>query len=257
MADCTGGMPVSAKRSRIALFLLIIATFSAQPASLKAGIILWAWDRHEDLGFLDTLPADRNFSVAFFAGTIDLKKNAPRFIPRQRKLLVGKSIPLIPVLHVVSQRGKIYGEEDLDLIVRSVNNILKTHGGKIIQLDFEVFESQRRFYRELILDIRKKLPDIRLSVTALASWCTGDAWLKGIPIDEIVPMYFDATHGRDEATRPGAGIAGECTATAGLATYEKYEAMPHATRYYLFNNRAWHRDALLRMLEVIDHAKNY
>jgi len=29
-----------------------------------------------------------------------------------------------------------------------------------------------------------------LSITALASWCAGDPWITGLPIDEAVPMLF-------------------------------------------------------------------
>lgn len=234
-----------------------MSAVTPEPIAKKTDIILWAWDRYEDLGFLENMAAGRRLSVAFYAGKIELAKTPPRLIPRQRKLIAAKNTPMIPVLHVAPARGDVYSELHASAIVNGLAQILQTYPGSAIQLDFEVFASQRNFYRTLIGKIRKKIPGVRLSVTALASWCTGDTWLKGLPIDEVVPMYFDASHRAGEAEHPTSGIVPECRAAAGLATYEKYAAIPKATRYYLFSNRAWRRDALLEMLDKIDHAQTY
>jgi len=51
--------------------------------------------------------------------------------------------------------------------------------------------SERDFYRALLQDLRAQLPDnVPLSMTALASFCIGDRWLEGLPVDEAVPMIF-------------------------------------------------------------------
>jgi hypothetical protein len=54
-----------------------------------------------------------------------------------------------------------------------------------IQVDFDATASERRFYRELVIDLRRLLPDsVPLSITALASWCLDDNWISGLPADE-------------------------------------------------------------------------
>ena len=50
-----------------------------------------------------------------------------------------------------------------------------------IQIDFDATKSERSFYRELITDLRQRLPaNVHLSITALASWCMDDDWLSDL-----------------------------------------------------------------------------
>ena len=60
-----------------------------------------------------------------------------------------------------------------------------------IQIDFDAADSERDVYRRLLARVRAVLPrTVPLSMTALASWCVGDTWLDGLPVDEAVPMLF-------------------------------------------------------------------
>jgi hypothetical protein len=65
---------------------------------------------------------------------------------------------------------------------------------RAIQIDFDVTVSERNFYKSLIEELRRELPEnLPLTVTALASWCVGaagDRWLREMPADEAVPMIF-------------------------------------------------------------------
>ena len=73
------------------------------------------------------------------------------------------------------------------LIVRTIT-LPRVRG---VQIDFDATLSERDAYRALIHDVRKRLgPATPLSITALASWCIGDDWLNGLPVDEAIPMLF-------------------------------------------------------------------
>ena len=74
-------------------------------------------------------------------------------------------------------------------------------GIQALQVDFDATVSQRAFYRDVLQQLRRRLPaSMPLSITALASWCIFDDWLAGLPVDEVVPMVFRM--GADPTSRP-------------------------------------------------------
>jgi len=169
-------------------------------------IILWAWERPEDLRFL----TDQRIGVAFLAKTIDLpSRNSssgtttaqPIVRPRLQLLRVAPGIPLIAVVrienlatsHGVSGMSSITAETG-EQIVAEVTSLQDIASVRAIQIDFDATTSQHVFYSALLQDVRRKLrPEIPLSITALASWCIGDPWLRELPpgtIAEAVPMLF-------------------------------------------------------------------
>ena len=169
-------------------------------------IILWAWERPEDLRFL----TDQRIGVAFLAKTIDLpSRNSssgtttaqPIVRPRLQLLRVAPGIPLIAVVrienlatsHGVSGMSSIAAETG-EQIVAEVTSLQDIASVRAIQIDFDATTSQHVFYSALLQDVRRKLrPEIPLSITALASWCIGDPWLRELPpgtIAEAVPMLF-------------------------------------------------------------------
>jgi hypothetical protein len=123
-----------------------------------------------------------------------------------------------------------------------------------IQIDFDATQSERAFYRELILDVRRRLPDAAgLSMTALASWCTYDDWLSDLPIDEAVPMLFRmAGDGKDIARRLNSGedfIAVPCRHSYGISTDEPRSGLSPTRRLYVFNPDPWTQDSVRAFLE--------
>jgi len=227
------------------IFCVALTALSAQSVSQPPRVYLWAWDRPEDLRFLDP-----EIGIAYFAGKIDFGEKKPAFRPRSKALLLPERRVTLPVLHVRAVRNARYGDAERELIVEAMRRLVADTGMQAIQLDFEVYHSQREFYKSVIRSFRKEQPRLRLSVTALASWCGRDSWLEGLAIDEVVPMLFDASHTRGEASGhvPQNSLCGEA---AGLATYEKYARIPRAKNYYLFSNRAWRREDVTRMLAAI------
>lgn len=208
-------------------------------------VILWAWERPEDLQFLDP---DR-FGVAFLAQTLTLQGDEVVFSPRRQPLKVAPKTKLIAVTRVESRkttgRSASLSPEQRHEVVSLVKRTLELDNVAAIQIDFDAVTSEREFYRELLQDLRQQVPDnIPLSMTALASFCLGDPWLKDLPVDEAVPMMFRM--GRDNDSIRGLLAAGKdfrdplCRRSYGIAVDEPV-AMNFDTsrRLYVFNVHPW------------------
>ena len=59
-------------------------------------LVLWAWERPEDLRFLDPQPV----AVAFLAGTVELRHAEMGFRPRLQPLHVSRRMKLLAVVRV-------------------------------------------------------------------------------------------------------------------------------------------------------------
>ena len=208
-------------------------------------VFLWAWERPEDLEFLDP----KRFGVAFLAQTLVLRGDHVDFSPRRQPLKVLPATKLIAVTRIES--SKTTGEQaDLNSAQkeRLVELILKTRELKnisAIQIDYDAAVSEREFYRGLLQDLRNKLPDnVPLSMTALASFCLGDRWLADLPVDEAVPMIFrmGTDDKRIKSFLAGGGDFAEplCRKSYGITLDEPLEMKFQASRrLYVFNVRAW------------------
>ena len=143
---------------------------------------------------------------------------------------------------VVERKGEVPAQ-----VVHALSGVA-ARAGQRLQVDFEATASQRPFYRALLDDLRSALgPRAGISITALASWCLGDRWLAGLPVDEVVPMLYRLGPRRaevEEALGRGSGFpAPECRAAIGLSVDEpgRLDAAlePAPRRRYLFSDRAW------------------
>jgi len=154
-------------------------------------IILWAWERPEDLRFLDS----RRFGVAFLAQTLQLTGDKLVFVPRMQPLKLSPATRLIAVTRIETIQRKsqpvALSDAQRDELIRRVLQTLVLKNVAAVQLDFDAKVSERAFYRRLLDVLRRRLPDsIPLSITALASFCIGDGWIRDLPVDEAVPMLF-------------------------------------------------------------------
>jgi hypothetical protein len=84
-------------------------------------------------------------------------------------------------------------------------------------------------------------------MTALASWCTADSWLSGMPVDEAVPMAFRM--GADEnSIRSFLGNGKDweeplCKRSYGFSVDEPFERkLAAGRRIYFFNDRPWQKE---------------
>src|SRR5690349_24794076 len=208
-------------------------------------LVLWAWERPEDLKNIDA----NRFAVAFLAQTLVLKGGEVIFDPRHQPLDVSPDTKLVAVTRIESQKqtGERAALSDAQ-IQKAISLILRTRelrNVSAIQIDFDAAVSEREFYRALLRDLRAKLPDnVPLSMTALASFCVGDRWLDDLPVDEAVPMIFRM--GADDRTIRNLLASGEdfreplCQTSYGIAIDEPLEVKFKAgRRIYIFDNHSW------------------
>ena len=202
--------------------------------------ILWAWERPEDLEFLDP----QQFAVAFLAQTLVMKGDEVVLKPRHQPLKVGSEIRLIAVTRIESETAALSATQR-DKLVALVLKTRELKNVSALQIDFDATTSQREFYRSLLHEVRQRLPDnIPLSMTALASFCVGDRWLDDLPVDEAIPMIYRM--GKDDQSIKLFLESGKdfkepiCRRSYGVAVDEPLAVtFDRSRRQYIFNVRAW------------------
>ncbi|HSS19074.1 MAG TPA: hypothetical protein VLL54_03305 [Pyrinomonadaceae bacterium] len=208
-------------------------------------IILWAWERPEDLEFLDA----QRFGVAFLAQTLTLTADDVIFKPRHQPLKVSPATKLIAVTRIESQKktgtkpGLTVAQRER--LVTLINRTLELPNVSAVQIDFDAVLSEREFYRSLLEELRQKVPsDTPISMTALASFCIGDPWLTDLPVDEAVPMVFRM--GADDKKIKSFLLADNdfveplCRNSYGIALDEPVTMKFKATRrLYVFADHSW------------------
>ncbi len=238
--------------------------FSASRLGARAlpRTMLWAWERPEDFNFIDP----RETGVAFLAGTINVSPNLPgnilsndapassrisafTLIPRRQPLRVPDGTALMAVARIeIRASGVKLQEADAREIAGAIARLAEIQGVRAIQIDFDATVSQRGFYSEILRELRLKIPkEMPISITALASWCLGDAWLDGLPIDEAVPMLFrmgvDDRNIRMKLARGEDFGSPVCRMSEGTSTDEVVSeisgAAMHGRRIYWFHPRSW------------------
>ncbi len=212
--------------------------------------ILWAWERPEDLRFLDP----EQFGVAFLAQTLNLQQTDVVFRPRRQPLEVPPNIYLIAVTRIetVKENSKrpALSDEQITKIAGLVKKTLELPNVKAIQIDFDVVVSERAFYRKLINVVKKELPEnTPLTMTSLASWCVGESWFNDFPVDEAVPMAF--VMGADDKSIRDFLASGNdwreplCRGSYGVAIDEPLNIkFKPERRIYYFKSRAWEKSDL-------------
>lgn len=226
---------------------------SSAPTTRLAGmppVMLWAWERPTDLRFINPNEA----GVAFLARTVRLRSDDVAIRPRLQPLNLPAGISVMAVARVETDavdKPALSAQQGERLVV-AIADMAKLPNVSNIQIDFDATKSERTFYREVIKNVRRRLPDsVSLSITALASWCTEDDWLSELPIDEAVPMLFRmAADSKQIAGRLAAGddfIAGPCRHSYGVSTDEPRSGLLPARRLYVFNPNPW-TDASVRTI---------
>jgi hypothetical protein len=231
---------------------LLFSASSEDRMSEFPEIILWAWERPEDLRFINT----DEVGVAFLARTIYLQNDKAIIRPRLQPLSVLPETKLIAVARIESNRSARLSPAERAQAVTAIAELARNETVAAIQIDFDARSSEREFYRDLLTDLRRELPSrVRLSITALASWCMGDNWLTGLPIDEAVPMLFRMGVDRpnilarlEAGTDFSARIARH---SLGLSTDEPLTALPPGRRVYVFNPRSWSKQSAQKIVEEV------
>ena len=213
-------------------------------------VILWAWERPEDLRFIDT----KTFGVAYLAQTLFLQNEEIIFKPRRQPMELAPETYLIAVTRIETSKiaGKrpSFSPSQVEKLVDLVKNTLARPNVRAVQIDYDAVGSERKFYRELMMKLKNRLPDkTPLTMTALASWCTGDAWFNDFPVDEAVPMAFEM--GADSDRIRSFLAAGNdwreplCRGSYGISTDEPLNVnFKPNRRFYYFKSSAWEKSDL-------------
>lgn len=204
----------------------------------KPRLVLWAWDRAEDLRFLKPGEAD----VAAWMATISVKNGRYQHFFRTLPLYLPEGTKALPVLRIESDGSAPLQNYTYDF--RSSAEFLAR--AKRIQFDFDARLSELDWYRQLIAHLNQT--GIEVSITALASWCVDEPWFAAQrdSIREVVPMlYHMGPHASAYMRRihKQGDLAKACRGTIGLSTDEIPAWRPPAKTVYLFHTKRWTREA--------------
>ncbi len=215
-------------------------------------LMLWAWERPEDLS---SLPVDRA-GVAFLAQTLEVKGGAMAARPRLQPLRVPPGAKLMAVTRIEVTPPLQPSAMLRDHLVAAI--LATARPGVLgLQVDFDARLSERSFYADLLRALRARMdPAMPLSMTALASWGLFDDWIKNLPVDEAVPMVFDM--GADDGAvrswlakrRPMRDPLAR--RAFGLCLQEPLPWRPPSPRVYVFTREAWNATTMRKALE--EHA---
>jgi len=218
------------------------------------GKILWAWERSEDLRFIDT----KKFGVAYLAQTLYLQNDEVLFRPRRQSLKIDGGTYLIAVTRIETVKDAAIRAKLSDVqrgkIIAFIKNSLERPNVRAAQIDFDVVASERGFYKSLVVDLRKQLSaDVPLTITSLASWCVRDSWFDDFPIDEAIPMAFRM--GADAARIRSFLAAGNdwneplCRGSYGISLDEPLDLnFKDKRRVYYFNSEAWQKSDIDKLV---------
>lgn len=219
----------------------------ATPAHVQVSLargVAWVWPGSNG-------PRSSYREAAVLVESLVLREQHVEHGGRAASLPVPPGVRLIPVVHVEAaddatasitprQRSAV-----LDAVRRHAP--LAAAGAGVLQIDFEAPARQREAYLALIAEVRAALPaPVRLSVTALAHWCTQGDWLDRLPVDEVVPMLYrlgrHADVWRQRFASADPALAGRCRGPAlGFATNDPppLALLARTERPYWFDESAW------------------
>ncbi len=209
-------------------------------------VTLWAWERREDLHTLDT----RRFAVAYLDQTLTIGLTVESQ-PRRDRLAFPDSAVHIPVVRIEAPANAVLNDENRNDAVQAILSSVREPGIAALQIDFDATHSQRLFYRNLLIDLRRRMPEtLPLSITALASWCSFDDWIYSLPVDEAVPMLFRMEPDRRRAPPDLDEFRIReplCQSSVGISTTEPWPTNLAGKRIYVFADNGWRKDSPLEL----------
>lgn len=235
----------------ILVFLLIPLSAFAQESIKRPKILLWAWQRKENLEFIHP----ETTGVAFLAKTISIHDHSFSAKPRLQSLSVPRGVWLTAVVRIrTAQRNHPPSLRLATDISKEIAMLASLEGVSAIQIDFDARRSERAFYKELLIGVRNRLGDsYPLTITALASWCVYDNWLKELPIREAVPMFFRMGPERSlflEYLTLGK-LNPQCRQSIGISLDEPIIRLPEKSHIYIFSPIAWTEGEFNKILAEI------
>src|SRR5215813_15322447 len=146
-----------------------ISARSRMPVDMPS-LVLWAWDRDDDLSFID----HRDTAVAYLAATVILRGETVFLTPRHHPLAPPTGTRLIAVVHVEVDRHAppVVSDAQAHAFAATLAALRETRPGEFLQIDFEATSSQRAFFVKAVAALRERLPEATLSATAFPGACT-------------------------------------------------------------------------------------
>jgi hypothetical protein len=221
--------------------MLVCAMVMLGSARAPSRVVVWAWERPEDLQFVGGA-AD----VAIQSGFVVLSGDGVQARGRRFPLRMSGR-PTTAVVHVQIDHGRplAWTPDQRREAAQAVLALGQVAGADRLQVDFEVRRSERRVLLDLLSDVRRGLPkDKPLSMTALASWCETETWLDAAPVDEITPMLFRMGPG-GRALKAKLEAGGDfanprCRSALAVSTDAPLTHAPSdGRRLYLFDPHSW------------------
>ena len=230
------------------LGLLAMLGCSSDPSRLRSfpKLMLWAWERPEDLRAIDP----RTMGVAYLAQTLTLRGYDVLRKPRLQPLRVPHGTAMMAVTRIEVDRAMPFSpdERTREAVITELLGHLRPEV-RGLQLDFDARVSERPFYRELLVELRRRMdPGMPLSMTVLASWALFDDWIRDFPVDEGVPMCFDmgadgpAVMARLRERRDF--LVPLARRALGIGLREPPPWIPKNRRLYIFSHQPWDGAAL-------------
>ena len=214
--------------------LLLRSTARPDPLPALPRVMLWAWERPEDLRFVKPGAA----GIAFLARTVWLDGDNVSARPRLQPL---RDTPGTPLMAVVRLESAGRGLPPREPVIREITDAARVPGIRALQIDFDARQSERAWYAALLGDLRKTLPpSLPLTITALESWCDQDGWIRNLPVADASPMLFRMGAGERV---PNDFSVPLCRSSIGIGTDEMPVRVPRGRRLYFFYPRAWNRQA--------------
>jgi hypothetical protein len=215
--------------------------FSEHKKKFDQRIYLYAWERQEDLSFLENY---ENVGIAIFALQIDLYNDRIVSHGRTTSVVAPPGKKTVPVIRVdIKEDRPIFSEKALKLISGICNRSL----WRECQIDFDFKESQKAFYTAFVGQMATLLDkDVVLTATALPSYCYQGDFFSTIPVAYVVPLLIDvgADSGylRGKTKSPFKGK--KCERAVGVSTYQGvYSSFLFSNKeVYLFSNTAWTKE---------------
>lgn len=216
-------------------------------------LVVWAWERPEDLRFLPP-----GAEIAVQSGFVELSGDRAYAHGRRFPLLARPGQVTTAVVHIQidPHRPLLWTPALRADAARAAVQLADAPGMKRVQIDFEVPASQRQVLLDLLTDVRAALPpSTPLSMTALASWCEHEDWLRRAPVDEIAPMLFRmGPEGGVIVRRLAAGgdFQPVCRSALAVSADMPLPQAPAGRRVYLFDPRSWTPAAFATVQKRVD-----